>query len=249
MPSMAISNDQNGVEFLTLPTGKGVGDMTRPPAATDIPQSRVARRKERTKRQLLEVAQRLFSERGIYWAKVEDITELADLGKGTFYKYFDSKDAIILVLLEEGLEQLLLKTEQAVRAVSSPSRILSAVIATRVDFFLSRPEYLLFLHQVRGLMQLQGDAARNLREVYDAHLRRLAQVIVPALSPGTAISAREVGIAIAAYLSGLLTYHMLFDGQEAVRRERDHFIDVVERSVRALLKVDKASRGIPHRDR
>lgn len=83
--------------------------MTKALPPADIPLSRVARRKERTKRHLLEVARRLFSEKGIYWAKVEDITELADLGEGTFYKYFDSKKTIIQVLLKEGLGELLSK--------------------------------------------------------------------------------------------------------------------------------------------
>jgi AcrR family transcriptional regulator len=209
--------------------------MTHKPAS-DAPLSRVARRKERTKRHLLEVARRLFSEKGIYWAKVEDITELADVGKGTFYKYFDSKETIIRVLLEEGLGELLAKTEQTVRDASSHSKILSSVIGARVDFFLTYPDYLLFFHQVRGLMQLQGDAAKDLREVYDDHLRRLAQLIKPALRSGMAVSARDVVTAIAAFTSGLLTYHVLFDGQEAVRRKRDHFVNVLERSLQTLMK-------------
>ncbi|TKS59518.1 MAG: TetR family transcriptional regulator [Nitrospira sp.] len=218
-------------------------DMIKTPALADIPLSRVARRKERTKRQLLEVARRLFSEKGIYWATVEDITELADLGKGTFYKYFDSKETIIRVLLEEGLDELLLKTDHAVRNVSSHSKILGAVIGARADFFLTYPDYLLLFHQVRGLMQLQGETAKDLREVYDAHLRRLAQLIRPSMGPGMVVSARDVATAIAAYTSGLLTYHVLFEGQEAVRRKRDHFVEVLERSLRALLKTGNEFRS------
>lgn len=104
-------------------------------ARADVPRSRVERRKEKTKRTLLQVARQLFSEKGIYWAKVEDITELADLGKGTFYKYFDSKEAIIHTLLDEGLAELLYETEQTVRSASSPAKLLNAVIGARVDFF------------------------------------------------------------------------------------------------------------------
>jgi AcrR family transcriptional regulator len=219
--------------------------MTKALAPADIPLSRVARRKERTKRHLLEVARRLFSEKGIYWAKVEDITELADLGKGTFYKYFDSKETLIRVLLEEERGGLLLKTEQAVRDAPSQSKILSAAIGARVDFFLDHPDYLLFFHQVRGLMQLQGDAAKDLREVYDAHLHRLTELIRPAIRPGMAVGARDVAIAIAAYTSGLLTYHILFEGYEAIRRKRDYFVNVLDQSVRALARTGKTSPRAP----
>ena len=212
------------------------------PAQSKAPLSRVARRKVKTNQRLLEVARQLFFEKGIYWAKVEDITELADLGKGTFYKYFDSKETIIRVLLEEGLGELLLQTEQAVQDASSNAQILVAVIGVRVDFFLAYPDYLLLFHQVRGLMQLRVDAAKDLREVYDTHLRRLAQLIRPAMGVGGAARARDVATAIVAYTSGLLTYHVLFEGSEAVRRRRDYFVRALERSLQALLKTGNRSR-------
>jgi AcrR family transcriptional regulator len=217
-------------------------DMMAAPAQVEVPLSRVARRKAKTNRRLLDVARNLFFEKGIYWAKVEDITESADLGKGTFYKYFDSKETIIRVLLEEGLGELLLKTEEALHDVSSDSKILSAVIGVRVDFFLAHPDYLLLFHQVRGLLQLEGDAAKELRGVYDAHLRRLAKLIRPAIGSGKALSARDVATAIAAYTSGLLTYHVLFEGHEAIKGRRDYLVRVLERSLRTLLKAGNGSR-------
>jgi AcrR family transcriptional regulator len=205
------------------------------PAPVDGPLSRVARRKVKTSQRLLQVARQLFTEKGIYWAKVEDITELADLGKGTFYKYFDSKETIIRVLLEEGLGELLVQTEQAVRQAPSESTIVPAVIETRVDFFLANPDHLLFLHQVRGLMQLQVEAGQDLADVYDDHLQRLAQLVEPAVDIEGAATARDVATAIAAYTSGLLTYHVLFEGQEAIRRRREYFVQILGRSLKALV--------------
>ena len=202
---------------------------------SNIPLSRVARRKEKTRRTLFRVARQLFSEKGIYWAKVEDITELADLGKGTFYKYFDSKETIIRVLLEEGLAEVSRETEEAVRAASSATKILGVVIGARVDFFLRHPDFLLLFHQVRGLMQLQVGAAQELRDVYDGHLRWLAHLLKPALAPGSH-SAREIATALAAYTSGLLTYQVLFDGHDAVTRRRDSLVRDLERSLQGFLK-------------
>jgi len=213
------------------------------PAKAEAPPSRVERRKARTNRRLLEVALRVFSEKGIYWAKVEDITELSDLGKGTFYKYFDSKETIIRVLLEEGLGELLAKTEQAVRNASSDSKILSAAIAARVDFFLDYPDYLLLFHQVRGMMQLDVDVAKEFRDVYDAHLRRLAQLVRPAMRARGTGSARDVATAIAAYTSGLVTYYVLFDGSDGIKRRRNYFLQVLHQSLQALVKNGNGSRG------
>lgn len=185
---------------------------------------------------------RVFSEKGIYWAKVEDITELSDLGKGTFYKYFDSKEAIIRVLLEAGLGELLAKTEKAVRNASSNSKILSAAIAARVDFFLDYPDYLLLFHQVRGMMQLNVDVAKEFRDVYDTHLRRLAQLVRPAMGRRGASHARDVATAIAAYTSGLLTYYLLFEEPDQINRWRYYFLQVLHQSLQPLVK---NSNGVP----
>ena len=198
--------------------------------------SRVERRKARTNRRLLEVARRLFSEKGIYWATVEDITESADQGKGTFYKYFESKDAIIRALLEEGLGELEAKTEQALRDADSGLTTMSSIIEARVDFFLDHLDFLLLFHQARGMMQLQVEVAKDLRDVYDGHLRRLTQLVEPAMEMGGSGSAREVATAIAAYTSGLLTYHVLFEGAEGIRRRRDYFLRTLQGSLSPILE-------------
>lgn len=211
-------------------------------AEAEAPLSRVERRKARTNRRLLEVARQLFSEKGIYWAKVEDITELADQGKGTFYKYFDSKEAIIRTLLEEGLGELSAKTEQAVESISSGAKVLPAAIEARVDFFLDHPDYLLLFHQVRGMMQLKVDLAKELRDIYDGHIRRLAQLIKPVMGGGGESRARDLATAMAAYTSGLLTYHLLFEGADGVRRRRTYFLQTIQRSLLPLLKNGAGSR-------
>jgi AcrR family transcriptional regulator len=167
---------------------------------------------------------------------------LADLGKGTFYKYFDSKETIIRVLLEEGLRELLGETEKAVAGASSDAKILSAVIDARVEFFLKYPDYLLLFHQVRGLMQLQVAAAKDLRDVYDAHLRRLARLMRPAVGGSESAKTRDLAIAVAAYTSGLLTYYLLFEGLNGIKRRRDSLIQTIEHSVRAMLRNGSESR-------
>jgi len=51
-------------------------------------------RGERTRRNLIEAAERIFAELGYHDASIVKITEAAGVGQGTFYLYFDSKKAI-----------------------------------------------------------------------------------------------------------------------------------------------------------
>jgi AcrR family transcriptional regulator len=58
------------------------------------------------KSRLLEAAERVFCEKGLDRAKVEDITSLAGLSKGAFYLHFDSKGDAFKELLSDVLAHL-----------------------------------------------------------------------------------------------------------------------------------------------
>jgi AcrR family transcriptional regulator len=75
--------------------------------ASDRRQRRSAEIRERLFRAALE----LFAEKGIAETTVEDITNAADVGKGTFFNYFPSKDHILLAFGEMQLGKL----EEAVK--------------------------------------------------------------------------------------------------------------------------------------
>ena len=52
------------------------------------------------KEQILKVAEKIFSMNGYYETFVEDIIKEAKVGKGTFYRYFKSKEDIYITLLK-----------------------------------------------------------------------------------------------------------------------------------------------------
>ena len=54
------------------------------------------RRREETQEKIYQAALRLFAERGYNATTIEAITEVADVGKGTFFNYFQSKDHVLL---------------------------------------------------------------------------------------------------------------------------------------------------------
>ncbi|MFZ7101503.1 MAG: TetR/AcrR family transcriptional regulator [Peptococcaceae bacterium] len=54
-----------------------------------------------TKKKLYEIAERLFTERNFSDVNVEDITDEAGITKGAFYVHFESKDALIAILIAD----------------------------------------------------------------------------------------------------------------------------------------------------
>ena len=72
-----------------------------PGAAPGSPvMGRRERRAAETRVRLFRCALQLFAERGFQNVTVEDITEAADVGKGTFFNYFETKDHVLGVMAE-----------------------------------------------------------------------------------------------------------------------------------------------------
>jgi AcrR family transcriptional regulator len=75
----------------------------------------------------------VFVKRGIAHTRVEDLLVAAKLARRTFYKYFDSKEAVAAALFETATEQLVFAMEQARR--SAPGAPLAGIRAG-IDIYL-----------------------------------------------------------------------------------------------------------------
>jgi AcrR family transcriptional regulator len=97
-------------------------------ASEDLPHLRQMGRRERraaeTRVRLFRCALRLFAERGFPNVTIEDITEAADVGKGTFFNYFDSKEAVLAVMAEIQLGKVREALEQATKGNRSIQSVL-----------------------------------------------------------------------------------------------------------------------------
>ncbi len=65
------------------------------------PVGRRERRRQETSEKLFIAAMELFSSKGFAHTKVEDITQRADVGKGTFFNYFPSKEHVLGYLVSK----------------------------------------------------------------------------------------------------------------------------------------------------
>jgi AcrR family transcriptional regulator len=86
--------------------------------AENLPHLKSMGRRERraaeTRLRLFRSALQLFAQRGFPNVTIEDITEAADVGKGTFFNYFDSKDQILGVMAEIQLGKVRQCLEEAI---------------------------------------------------------------------------------------------------------------------------------------
>src|SRR5271165_1807938 len=68
--------------------------------ADRIPKSRSERRREDTRRRLMKATYEIIAKRGLEGLVIQDITEAADVGYGSFYNHFISKDAVVAAVID-----------------------------------------------------------------------------------------------------------------------------------------------------
>src|ERR1700682_5745951 len=64
------------------------------------------RRSAEIREKLFRAALKLFGEKGLAETTVEDITNAADVGKGTFFNYFPSKEHILIAFSDTQLGKM-----------------------------------------------------------------------------------------------------------------------------------------------
>lgn len=62
--------------------------------------------KERIKEKLMSVARELFSSLGLRKTSIRDLTEKVGIAQGTFYHFFESKEVLYLLLLEQDEKEI-----------------------------------------------------------------------------------------------------------------------------------------------
>src|ERR1700729_1595534 len=75
-------------------------------SSTAAAPDRRQRRSSQTRERLFRAALDLFAKHGFADTTVEDITNAADVGKGTFFNYFPSKDHILIAFSDMQLGKL-----------------------------------------------------------------------------------------------------------------------------------------------
>jgi AcrR family transcriptional regulator len=88
----------------------------------DVVQSRLDRRKARTRAALIHAAQSFIAE-GKTNAAILDITQTADVGMGSFYNHFSSKDELFQAALDDALDRHGAALDEVTRGMDDPAEV------------------------------------------------------------------------------------------------------------------------------
>src|SRR6185369_10246964 len=96
--------------------------MAEAEPASEAPKtSRLDRRKAQTRQALIDAAVRLIAEGRGDRASIAEITEEADIGFGSFYNHFDSREQLFQTASEEVLERWGQLIDRATAGITDPA--------------------------------------------------------------------------------------------------------------------------------
>lgn len=126
--------------------------------------------------QILNAAWVCFYRNGVQSTTMEEIIREADLSAGAVYRYFPSKDAIILAAIGASLDELSAALQPLVEdsTLASPAELVGQVVQA-IAGFAEHGEFNLIPIGVQGW----GEAQRNpeVRRLLDAHYRRFRHAL------------------------------------------------------------------------
>ncbi len=143
------------------------------PHADPMPQdmSRSSRRKQRTRFALMDAAQSLVRERGAEGVTIQDITDRADVGLGTFYNYFESKSELFGAILDNLNAQFFAEVDELQAGIKDPAMAFAITLRYGMECILNNTPWAWFLVH-SGLSAgelLERNSARFYQEIQRAN--------------------------------------------------------------------------------
>jgi AcrR family transcriptional regulator len=189
------------------------------------------RKRQDLHQRLLDVARRLFQERGIARTTVDDLAEAADVARQTVFNHFPCKEAIAVELASEGIQEVAQRAQALLEAGVSALEVLERTAEWVLDAALEDGE----LAPVVARELLHPDAGRALHAAQHVPLREIFEaILVQAREEGAVRNDLPVDVVasrIAAVLRSIIA-QVLGSDVEQLRRELTVCFDMVFNGIR-----------------
>jgi AcrR family transcriptional regulator len=135
--------------------------------------TRVQRRGEARRTEILRAAARVFRRRGVAGAGMREIADEADVSPGILYYYFSGKDEILLFCQERTLEHMLAAVDAARALPASSAERLRGVLQAHVHAMLDELEGATAHLEVEALPEAMRGPVMQKRDRYERAVRAL----------------------------------------------------------------------------
>ena len=139
----------------------------------------------RIRERLMTAAQESFARRGLRGTSVDDLARAAAISKGAFYRFFDSKEALLLALLDQLEVAMQADVEAAVRA--EPQRGLELLLSAAVHAIERNPLMSVAMSE-EGLRAIHALPAEQQQRLFERDIRLMERVVAMMRAAGVPVA-------------------------------------------------------------
>jgi len=137
-------------------------------------QSRMERKKDKMRKQIINVALDLFRSQGFNNTTMEQIAHEVDIAKKTLYNYFPEKEAIISSYVQESVDQTILQLDEFISSYPDFKSCILALFKNNTQVYMSELE----IWQVYSVYRMQNMLHPSKRIGLRSGLEEVFKVII-----------------------------------------------------------------------
>jgi AcrR family transcriptional regulator len=183
-------------------------------------------REQQIRARLLEAGRTAFSQSGLYATRVEEITALAGVAKGTFYLYCASKDHLIHAIAEQAFRELARACQESAAGATSWEDRVARIARAHLGFFDGHPDWMRILHQLRGMLKFERPEWQPLRDTLHRHVEELAALLSASPAPEAVRRDGALNLARAFFgaVSGAVSVWVACEGPNGNRQAQESLV-------------------------
>jgi TetR/AcrR family fatty acid metabolism transcriptional regulator len=167
---------------------------------------------EERKAQILEAATTVFTKHGFANARMDDIVAESGLSKGALYWYFDSKDSIIVGILDQVFDWETAHLQELLENEASARKKLQIIVETLVVELEKMKPLMPIFFDFWSLSVRRKSIHQAIKRYYQNFLDLIEPIIEVGIEQGEfrPVEVRETAIAIGALYEGTILFYVYF---------------------------------------
>jgi AcrR family transcriptional regulator len=124
------------------------------------------KKSEATRTAIVQCASEVFSQREFHEVLTDDIAHRLGIGKGTIYRYFDSKEALYLAAIGEGFNGLHVAVTAVLGQDAPWQTTIESLIRTLISYFWRQRDFFVLMHRLEAKLgaEERADWCKNRNE-------------------------------------------------------------------------------------
>jgi AcrR family transcriptional regulator len=171
----------------------------------------------RNRERVLKAAREVFAEQG-YEAQMDDVARRAEVGVGTVYRHFPTKEALIDAIVAESFDRMITFAEEQLASDAEPWEALESTLWTGAEIMAGDRAVTEVMTEMRGPINLDMEIQRRANTALTALIERAQEV--GALRPDVILD--DIGMIMCGVGSATCKPHVMAD---AWRRHTAIIID------------------------